>query len=180
MNNNLIETLISSFNDKGTLLKWLKELEKAIKESNIRFVQNVEIIEKGNNTYALAITFEGGNTLTSNDFTVESLNSYELYCYAYSNNDYAGDIRINFNSTKDFNFEIDSSLNLELIKDIPLIVSGNVNNKCCVSNGRINFSNNHYNLQCSTIGLNDSDLVVGTSTFNNYTYIIKYKKKVKL
>lgn len=173
-------TILSSFDDKITLLQWLKKLEQAIKESNIAFVKNIEIIEKGNNTYALAITFEGGDTLTSNDFTVESINNYDLSCYAYANNDYAGEIWINFNTTKDFNFEIDSTLNLESIKDIPLIVSGDISDKCCLSNGRVSFNNNRYNLQCSTIRLNNSELVYGTTTFNNYRYTIKYIKKVKL
>lgn len=184
MNNNLIETLISSFNDKGTLLKWLKELEKAIKESNIRFVQNVEIIEKGNNTYALAVAFEGGNILTSNDFVVTDNYYYHNVNISMSPSSTPStlptftSVNISFISTKDF--ETSEELIGVLPDGILLNVSGGRYN-----NHILTFMKDGTNIKCETL-IGD-----GTSTdihyYNEYTLpigeyniTINSKKKVKL
>ena len=52
-------TILSSFDDKITLLQWLKNLEKAIKESNIKFLDYVNINELANNKIQIEMSFDG-------------------------------------------------------------------------------------------------------------------------
>ena len=51
-------TILSSFDDKITLLQWLKKLEQAIKESNIKFLDYVKINEL-NNKIQIEMSFDG-------------------------------------------------------------------------------------------------------------------------
>lgn len=52
-------TILSSFDDKITLLQWLKKLEQAIKESNIKFLDYVKINELANNQIQIEMSFDG-------------------------------------------------------------------------------------------------------------------------
>ena len=52
-------TILSSFDDKITLLQWLKKLEQAIKESNIKFLDYVKINELANNKIQIEMSFDG-------------------------------------------------------------------------------------------------------------------------
>lgn len=56
------ESIISVFNEKGTLLKWLKKVEKALKES---ILTNVEVLQGENNTFAFNFTFEDNTSITT-------------------------------------------------------------------------------------------------------------------
>ena len=56
------ESIISVFNEKGTLLKWLKKVEKALKES---VLTNVEVLQGENNTFAFNFTFEDNTSITT-------------------------------------------------------------------------------------------------------------------
>lgn len=51
-------TILSSYDDKLTLLQWLKKLEQAIKESNIKFLDYVKINEF-NNKIQIEMSFDG-------------------------------------------------------------------------------------------------------------------------
>lgn len=59
-------TILSSFDDKITLLQWLKKLEQAIKESNIIYVDSL-ILNKNGNKISLTIKFTNGDTKTTNE-----------------------------------------------------------------------------------------------------------------
>ena len=52
-------TILSSFDDKITLLQWLKKLEQAIKESNIKFLDYVKINELTSNKIQIEMSFDG-------------------------------------------------------------------------------------------------------------------------
>ena len=68
------QTIISAFDDKLTLLQWLKTINKALDEA---VLTGVEVRQKGNATYSFVVTFEDGTELESNQFVLaqgESIN----------------------------------------------------------------------------------------------------------
>ena len=68
------QTIISVFDDKLTLLQWLKTINKALDEA---VLTGVEVRQKGNATYSFVVTFEDGTELESNEFVLaqgESIN----------------------------------------------------------------------------------------------------------
>ena len=68
------QTIISSFDDKGTLLKWLKAVENALeKASATEFL----ISKKGNSTISFILKFADDTQLESGDITLEQGESVE-------------------------------------------------------------------------------------------------------
>ena len=68
------QTIISAFDDKLTLLQWLKTINKALDEA---VLTGVEVRQKGNATFSFVVTFEDGTELVSNEFVLaqgESIN----------------------------------------------------------------------------------------------------------
>ena len=68
------QTIISAFDDKLTLLQWLKTINKALDEA---VLTGVEVRQKGNATFTFVVTFEDGTELESNQFVLaqgESIN----------------------------------------------------------------------------------------------------------
>lgn len=68
------QTIISAFDDKLTLLQWLKTINKALDEA---VLTGVEVRQKGNATFTFVVTFEDGTELESNRFVLaqgESIN----------------------------------------------------------------------------------------------------------
>ena len=68
------QTIISAFDDKLTLLQWLKTINKALDEA---VLTGVEVRQKGNATFSFVVTFEDGTELESNEFVLaqgESIN----------------------------------------------------------------------------------------------------------
>lgn len=68
------ETIISVFDEKLTLMQWLKTINKALDEA---VLTGVEVRQKGNATYSFVVTFEDGTELESNEFVLaqgESIN----------------------------------------------------------------------------------------------------------
>ena len=68
------QTIISAFDEKLTLLQWLKTINKALDEA---VLTGVEVRQKGNATYSFVVTFEDGTELESNEFVLaqgESIN----------------------------------------------------------------------------------------------------------
>lgn len=68
----LLDTLLSSFDSKETLLKWLKKLERAINDANVSFVESV-VIENNpvGDAFRVGINFAGGESIYSNYFKIE-------------------------------------------------------------------------------------------------------------
>lgn len=66
----LKETILSAFNKRGTLLKWLKKVEKLLNESTL-----IEItVEKINSTEAvIKLFFEDNSTIQSDPFNIDNL-----------------------------------------------------------------------------------------------------------
>lgn len=62
------DSIISVFNEKGTLLKWLKKVEKALKES---VLTNVEVLQGQDNLFAFKFTFQDNTSLTTDYVTIE-------------------------------------------------------------------------------------------------------------
>ena len=60
-------TIISSFNERGTLLKWLKAVEKALEESVLESFNCVQIDETH---IKFTLTFEDGSTYESNEILI--------------------------------------------------------------------------------------------------------------
>ena len=68
------ETIISVFDEKLTLMQWLKTINKALEEA---VLTGVEVRQKGNATISFVVTFEDGTELESNEFVLaqgESIN----------------------------------------------------------------------------------------------------------
>lgn len=68
------QSIISVFDDKLTLLQWLKTINKALDEA---VLTGVEIEQRGNATFVFVFTFEDGTKLKSNEIVVnqgESVN----------------------------------------------------------------------------------------------------------
>lgn len=61
------ETIISVYNEKLTLLQWLKTINKALDEA---VLTNVEITQRGNATFVFVFTFEDGTQVESNEIIV--------------------------------------------------------------------------------------------------------------
>ena len=60
-------TILSSFNDRPTLLEWLKKVEEALKDSTIT---GIELIDKGSNAYSLQLSFEDGSNIETEPVTL--------------------------------------------------------------------------------------------------------------
>lgn len=68
------ETIISVFDDKLTLMQWLKTINKALEDA---VLTGVEITKKGNATLSFKFTFEDGTYLESNDLVLQQGESVE-------------------------------------------------------------------------------------------------------
>lgn len=62
------ETIISVFEDKLTLMQWLKTINKALEDA---VLTGVEITKKGNATLSFKFTFEDGTFLETNDLVLQ-------------------------------------------------------------------------------------------------------------
>ena len=66
----LKETILSLFNERGTLLKWLKKVEKLLRESTVLEIT----VEKINSTEAvIKLFFEDNSTIQSDPFNIDNL-----------------------------------------------------------------------------------------------------------
>ena len=68
------KTIISVFDEKLTLMQWLKTINKALEDA---VLTGVEVRQKGNATFSFVVTFEDGTELESNEFILaqgESIN----------------------------------------------------------------------------------------------------------
>lgn len=82
------ETILSMFDDKGTLLKWLKKVEKALRES---VLSSVEVIKITDTRAVIKFIFADDTTISTPEFTlpegakgdkgdgVEMISSFSVY-----------------------------------------------------------------------------------------------------
>lgn len=61
------DTIISAYDEKLTLVQWLKLVNKALDEA---VLTNVEIAQRGNATFVFVFTFEDGTQVESNEIIV--------------------------------------------------------------------------------------------------------------
>ena len=127
------QSIISVFDDKLTLLQWLKTINKALDEA---VLTGVEVRQKGNATYSFVVTFEDGTELESNEFVLaqgESINGATIrngHLYLSLTN---GDELDAGNVKPVTSFEINASQHLIVnygdgtSQDLGAIFSGNVN-----------------------------------------------------
>ena len=127
------QTIISAFDDKLTLLQWLKTINKALDEA---VLTGVEVRQKGNATFSFVVTFEDGTELESNQFVLaqgESVNGAFIrngHLYLTLTNDDELDAG---NVKPVTSFEINASQHLIVnygdgtSQDLGAIFSGNVN-----------------------------------------------------
>lgn len=62
------ETLLSNYDDKLTLMQWLKKVEEALKDAS---ATEFKVNKKGNATLSFSIVFEDGTELESGDIVLE-------------------------------------------------------------------------------------------------------------
>ena len=68
------ETLLSSYDDKLTLMQWLKKVEEALKNAS---AISFDVNKRGDATLTFSIKFEDGTELESGPFTLEQGESVE-------------------------------------------------------------------------------------------------------
>ena len=68
------ETLLSNYDDKLTLMQWLKKVEEALKDAS---ATTFKVNKKGNATISFSIVFEDGTELESGDIVLEQGESVE-------------------------------------------------------------------------------------------------------
>lgn len=127
------QTIISAYDEKLTLLQWLKLVNKALDEA---VLTNVEINQKGNATFVFVFTFEDGTKVESNEIIVnkgDSVNGATIrngHLYISLTN---GDELDAGNLKPVTSFAIDASQHLIVnygdgtSQDLGAIFSGNVN-----------------------------------------------------
>lgn len=127
------QTIISAYDEKLTLLQWLKLVNKALDEA---VLTNVEINQRGNATFVFVFTFEDGTKVESNEIIVnqgESVNGATIrngHLYLSLTN---GDELDAGNVKPVTSFEINASQHLVVnygdgtSQDLGAIFSGNVN-----------------------------------------------------
>lgn len=166
------QTIISAFDDKLTLLQWLKTINKALDEA---VLTGVEVRQKGNATYSFVVTFEDGTELESNRFVLaqgESVNGAfirngHLYLSLTNSDELdAGNVK------PVTSFEINASQHLIVnygdgtSQDLGAIFSGNVN-----VDGNFTANSIIENMQGYSI-LNNTYLT------NQYTSVVKNGNKI--
>ena len=127
------ETIISVFDEKLTLMQWLKTINKALEDA---VLTGVEITKKGNATLSFKFTFEDGTFLETNDIVLqqgESVNGAYIqngHLYLTLTNDQTLD---SGNVKPVSNFSIDANQHLIVnygdgtSQDLGAIFQGNVN-----------------------------------------------------
>ena len=127
------QTIISAYDEKLTLLQWLKTINKALDEA---VLTGVEVRQKGNATYSFVVTFEDGTELESNEFVLaqgESINGATIrngHLYLSLTN---GDELDAGNVKPVTSFEINESQHLIVnygdgtTQDLGAIFTGNIN-----------------------------------------------------
>lgn len=127
------ETIISAYDEKLTLVQWLKTINKALDEA---VLTNVEIAQRGNATFVFVFTFEDGTQVESNEIIVnqgESVNGASIrngHLYLTLTN---GDELDAGNVKPVSSFSINNSQHLIVhygdgtTQDLGAIFSGNVN-----------------------------------------------------
>lgn len=127
------ETIISVFDEKLTLMQWLKTINKALEDA---VLTGVEITKKGNATLSFKFTFEDGTYLESNDLVLQQGESVEN---AYIQNGHlyltlTNGTNLDAGNVKPVsNFSIDASQHLIVnyadgtSQDLGAIFNGNVN-----------------------------------------------------
>lgn len=68
------ETLLSSYDDKLTLMQWLKKVEAALKDAS---AVSFDVNKKGDATLTFSITFEDGSKLESGEIVLQQGESVE-------------------------------------------------------------------------------------------------------
>ena len=106
------ETIISVFNEKLTLMQWLKTINKALEDA---VLTGVEITKKGNATLSFKFTFEDGTYLETNDLVLQQgesvVNAYIQNGHLYLT--LSNDTNLDAGNVKPVsNFSIDASQHL--------------------------------------------------------------------
>ena len=175
------QTIISAFDDKLTLLQWLKTINKALDEA---VLTGVEVRQKGNATFTFVVTFEDGTELESNEFVLaqgESINGATIrngHLYLSLTN---GDELDAGNVKPVTSFEINASQHLIVnygdgtSQDLGAIFSGNVNiDGNFTANSIIeNMPSSLYYLGAISSGTNISPTYIGVcKNGNKITFVV--------
>ena len=175
------QTIISAFDDKLTLLQWLKTINKALDEA---VLTGVEVRQKGNATYSFVVTFEDGTELESNEFVLaqgESINGATIrngHLYLSLTN---GDELDAGNLKPVTSFEINASQHLIVnygdgtSQDLGAIFSGNVN-----VDGNFTANSIIENMDSNSYYFNKLSETSGIERTFNYVGIVKNGNKLTI
>lgn len=169
------ETIISVFDDKLTLMQWLKTINKALEDA---VLTGVEITKKGNATLSFKFTFEDGTFLEANDIVLqqgESVNgAYIQNGHLYltltnGNNLDAGNVKPVSNFSIDANQHLIVNYGDGTSQDLGAIFNGNVN-----INGNFTANSIIENMSGYSFNENNKD----TRVTNTYVSAVKNGNKV--
>lgn len=127
------ETIISVFDDKLTLMQWLKTINKALEDA---VLTGVEITKKGNATLSFKFTFEDGTFLETNDLVLQQgesvVNAYIQNGHLYltlsnGTNLDAGNVKPVSNFSIDANQHLIVNYADGTSQDLGAIFNGNIN-----------------------------------------------------
>ena len=127
------ETIISVFDEKLTLMQWLKTINKALEDA---VLTGVEITKKGNATLSFKFTFEDGTFLETNDLVLQQgesvVNAFIQNGHLYltlsnGTNLDAGNVKPVSNFSIDANQHLIVNYGDGTSQDLGAIFNGNVN-----------------------------------------------------
>lgn len=74
------ESIVSAFNERGTLLKWLKKVEKALRDS---VLNSVEVRDAGDGLSEFAFIFDDGSEIVTPPVNLGTPTAGELYQHSF-------------------------------------------------------------------------------------------------
>lgn len=174
------ETIISVFDEKLTLMQWLKTINKALDEA---VLTGVEVRQKGNATFSFVVTFEDGTKLESNEFVLaqgESINGAtirngHLYLSLTNGNELdAGNLKPVTSFTINESQHLIVNYGDGTSQDLGAIFSGNVNIDGNLTANSIieNMTGYGFRLPAETTGITLNFSYVGVSKTGNKLTIV--------
>lgn len=179
------ETLLSSYDDKLTLMQWLKKVEAALKNASATsFVLN----KKGNATISFSIVFEDGTSLESGDIVLQQGESVQsayvqnghLHLVLTNGDDLDAGNMFNGNVSINGNFEVTGRAklpNIEGDENNDINVDGNI----VISDGGISIGDGAVSTPILT---SENDNIEAQKpvieVMNGYTFTIASENKTTL
>lgn len=118
------KTILSSFDDKPTLLQWLKIVEKALQNASL---EDVAIKNTGNNMYVFEFKFADGSTVTSSPINfLKEISGIEKVSDEIVGTQTLTTVRVNYfdGASDDFSVAAENGKGISSLENISNAISG--------------------------------------------------------